>query len=282
MTQEVKSTGRFTLAVEGAKYELELEPNNLRSPLFRSTITTDKGVFDEALPEGQHLQRSGRRSRGKRCAIISPGRSLHGYIRVAKDLLFIDPVNKYVPGTRPDQVVIYRDADVRPASRGTCGSIALSKQGEKIIEQVAPQSSPVGAAVVSTPRKVEIATDADFEFFQANGAASNTVIQGIINQVDGIYLGQVNLSFAITFQNVFATATDPYTSTDSGTLLNQFRTEWTNNRTTVPRDVAHLFTGRNVAGGIVGIAWIGVVCNNSLIRLRALTKYRCCRVGGSA
>ncbi|MGY8757528.1 MAG: zinc-dependent metalloprotease family protein, partial [Phycisphaerales bacterium] len=55
---------------------------------------------------------------------------------------------------------------------------------------------------------------------------------------------------------------DPYTATDAGTFLDQFRTEWNNNQGSVQRDVAHLFTGKNLSGGTIGIAWLGVVCDN--------------------
>jgi hypothetical protein len=52
-----------------------------------------------------------------------------------------------------------------------------------------------------------------------------------------------------------------YTSNDPGTLLEQVRTEWTTNQAGQPRDLAELFTGKNLSGSVIGIAWLGVVCN---------------------
>jgi hypothetical protein len=51
----------------------------------------------------------------------------------------------------------------------------------------------------------------------------------------------------------------------ANTLLNQFTNEWNVNQGAIPRDVAHLFTGKNMSaasGGTIGIAWLSGICNN--------------------
>ncbi|HXG64578.1 MAG TPA: M12 family metallo-peptidase, partial [Blastocatellia bacterium] len=275
--REVESKGRFTIKIRGVKYDLELEPNNLLAPGFQAFITTDSGVIDET-----QLQVTTYRGRvvgddESDVRLLIQDDMMFGYIRTGEDWVFIDPLRKYKRDAQPDQLVAYRDADVRPEAQGTCGSAGLKNQAAELLkESRLPEANLVAAptpeaAVTSSPRIVEVATDADFEFFQANGANSNTVIQGVINQVDGIYLRELYLTLRITFQNVFATATDPYTSTNASTLLNEFRNTWNANRTTVQRDVAHLFTGKNLDGATVGIAFVrdpdnlndtqrGVVC----------------------
>ena len=54
---------------------------------------------------------------------------------------------------------------------------------------------------------------------------------------------------------------DPYTTKDPFALLNRFRDEWNANQVGTPRDTAHLVTGRQMDGNIIGLAWVGVVCN---------------------
>ena len=56
-----------------------------------------------------------------------------------------------------------------------------------------------------------------------------------------------------------------YTSTDSFGLLSQFRTRWIQNHGDIQRDVAHLFTGKNIDGNVIGRAWSipGPICSNS-------------------
>src|SRR5262249_26117584 len=72
----------------------------------------------------------------------------------------------------------------------------------------------------------------------------NSDIENVLNNVDGIYQRELNLTLSLTFQNVWTTSNDPYTSTDKIVLLSQFENEWNAHWTYVIRDVAHLFTGK--------------------------------------
>jgi hypothetical protein len=73
----------------------------------------------------------------------------------------------------------------------------------------------------------------------------------------------VGITHKITTIIVRTSASQPYTSTDPNTLLDQFRVQWTTNHGNVTRDIAHLFTGKELDGSVIGIAWLGVVCNSS-------------------
>jgi plastocyanin len=95
----------------------------------------------------------------------------------------------------------------------------------------------------------------------------------VINNVNQQYESQVLLRHEITTIIIRDNSNDPYTSSDAGTLLNQFRTEWNNNQGGIQRDVAHLFTGKNT-GSTIGIAWLGVVCYTS--QAYSLVQSDCC------
>ena len=57
-------------------------------------------------------------------------------------------------------------------------------------------------------------------------------------------------------------------------MLTQFRNEWLQNQGGIRRDVAHLFTGKNIDGGTIGRAWdIGAICTN---RAYAFSQSDCC------
>ena len=109
----------------------------------------------------------------------------------------------------------------------------------------------------SPPRVVDLATEADFEYFTFFGSATaaNNEIISIMNQVEGIYNSQFGLQFTLVFQNVWATASDPYTTTDSSPALDQFTDYWNSNHGSVSRDLAHMWTGKSFDGGTIGIAW---------------------------
>ena len=106
----------------------------------------------------------------------------------------------------------------------------------------------------------------DDRYYQDYGKPANVQnrVELIINTRNGQYESQVAIRHEITQILVRTTSSDPYTSSDAATLLCQFITEWTNNQSGVPRDVAHLFTGRSINGGTIGIAAdLGDICDNN-------------------
>jgi hypothetical protein len=130
---------------------------------------------------------------------------------------------------------------------------------------------PIGSAEEDPPtsltRVVTISTDADPEWYQKYGEQSNAVIASLINSTEAIYQRQLGLRFRIVKQHVY-TDSSPYTTSDAGMLLSAFtrNVENANNLgqelTTFHGDVdlKHLFTGKDLEGSIIGIAYIGVVC----------------------
>lgn len=112
----------------------------------------------------------------------------------------------------------------------------------------------------------EVATDADYEFYQPYGSSTNDEILAVFNMVDGVYTDTYGLHLFVSYQNVWTTPSDPYTGnpiTDPGSdsLLNELRDYWEANKATVDRDIVHLFTGRYPdSSGIVGKAEVGTVC----------------------
>jgi len=109
----------------------------------------------------------------------------------------------------------------------------------------------------------EIAFDADYEYFQLKGSSvPDTVaaIDAILNQVDFFFARDVQITFALT---AYVVRTAPfYAPTGGGNLLDLFRGEWTTNQAAIPRDLAHLMTGK--PGSLIeygGLAYVGVVCN---------------------
>jgi len=95
------------------------------------------------------------------------------------------------------------------------------------------------------------------------------VINTITNVINAItsnqYEPQVGIVYEIT-EIVIRTSSgaNPYTTNSPETLLNQFRNVWrTSPEVSIPRDMAHLFTGRNLSGSVIGIAWLASVCDST-------------------
>lgn len=169
------------------------------------------------------------------------------------------------------------------ARRGACGAnndgVSLS---ESVAQQVRAQTAavdehessviaPIGATEqpqeTSLARVVTISTDADPEWYQKYGEQSNAVIASLLNAAEAIYNRQLGLRFRLVKQHVYADSS-PYVTSDSGLLLSAFtrNAENATNLGVTPAtfhedvDLKHLFTGKDLDGSIIGIAYIGVVC----------------------
>src|SRR5581483_6233060 len=79
-----------------------------------------------------------------------------------------------------------------------------------------------------------------------------------LNPIQGIYERDIALTFTITFQHTWTTA-DPFGGADAVAILNAFTNYWNANFAATQRDVAHLWSGKNL-NGPNGLAWTGVVC----------------------
>lgn len=115
----------------------------------------------------------------------------------------------------------------------------------------------------------EIGIDADFEFYQANGSSVTSTIndvENVINGVEGVYeVPGILITYEITVLIVRITSADPYGSISSpGSLLNTFSNVWSSTpESQIQRDEAHLFTGVNLDGGVIGIASLSDICTSN-------------------
>ncbi len=115
----------------------------------------------------------------------------------------------------------------------------------------------------------ELACDADFAYFQSQGSSVSAVegkINSIINGVNVQFEGQTDIRHVISAIVIRTSALDdPYGGDPipASILLTQFRNVWLGNYPDIPRDVSKLFTGRDLEGNTIGIAWtIGAICTS--------------------
>ena len=158
-----------------------------------------------------------------------------------------------LPAGEPGVHAVYRWSDVLDDGHG-CG----------VAEDVQPDPPSQGgiAGAESCNALCQIAFDADFEYFSANGSSVSATVEDIetvLNAVDLIYGVEVAISYTITSIKVRIAEPDPYTSTDPQALLYEFKAAWSVAQP-FPFDVVHLMTGRNLNGSVIGIAFLAGVC----------------------
>ena len=168
----------------------------------------------------------------------------------------IEPLDVHQPGAAPDLHLVYRSADmIEP--EGFCGV------ADGLAGQVDPAPAPTGGA--DALLICEVACDSDYEYFQLRGSSSAVIsgIEQVVNAAELIYERDVEVTFEIPIIVVRDAPFPTYGSTQADTLLGQFGNEWQRSFRSQRRDIAHLFTGKDLAGSTIGIAWLSVICSTS-------------------
>lgn len=145
---------------------------------------------------------------------------------------------------------------------------------------VKPLAAESGVRTMETARVVTLSTDADQEWYKRYGESSNAVIAGLVNLGEAIYARQLGIRFRIVKQHAYA-GKSPYVSTDAMKLLSSFTFNEANanNLSDEPLnfssvvDIKHLFSGKNIDGSVIGIAYIGVVCSSPILTYGVTSHY---------
>lgn len=132
--------------------------------------------------------------------------------------------------------------------------------------------------VLTTLKEIDLNIDADFHWYSIFGTNSNAVLSSYLNEAEVIYENDLKLTFNIVRQNV-------YTSTSFGTsdaidrlcnyqyfvtgesfLSGDSRCNITSLQGPQSffgtADAYHLFTGEDLAGSTIGIAFLGTICTS--------------------
>ena len=124
-----------------------------------------------------------------------------------------------------------------------------------------PAPSPLraeGIRTFSPTRVLEVATEADFQFYQAHGSETNSYIRAVLNAVDVIYTSNIGIRLKVVSQRVVTTNPGASGAISALALLENFRASPFASSSRA--DVRHLFTGREIEGLTIGIAYVAAVC----------------------
>ncbi|HEX4899255.1 MAG TPA: M12 family metallo-peptidase, partial [Pyrinomonadaceae bacterium] len=267
---QVQETGRIFLPTSTGGFDIRLAPHDMRADRYRSQESLAGGVILE-LERGPVRTYKGVIAGlpNAQARLTVDKETFEGLIITPGQIYFVEPAKRYSSSAGPRDFVVYQQSDLLQGSFGECGVTTLA---EKVGSEALRVQSQTGKVVsgdgiaeelFTPPRIVELATEADFEYFTffGNATAANNEIISIMNQVEGIYDSTFGLQFTIVFQNVWSTAGDPYTSTAASTALGEFTNYWNTNHGSsagpgfVPRDLAHMWTGKSFDGTTIGIAW---------------------------
>jgi hypothetical protein len=131
----------------------------------------------------------------------------------------------------------------------------------QFVQAVAPAVASAGAPL----QQATIGLVADYDYFVNHGANAAADMLSVINQVAGVFQAQTGVDLHVTQTVVYTTTPDPFdATTDPTTLLTEFSNYKADTGSPVyGTDVAHLFTGRTLDSSVLGIAWIGTLCDST-------------------
>ncbi len=239
---------------------LRLTPHSNRSDQYRVWKQVDDGSLVEVEPGMLRTYRGSIMGEpGSHVAAQLTEDGVHASItRADGDRYWMEPIARHVEGATETQHVVYRADDA--LCDGVCGVNAMQQHAK----QIGGGALPLGA---DECKIAEIAIDADFQYYQFYGSSVSNVenqVNWIINTLNAQYEDQVGIVHEITEIIVrTSSASNPYTTNNAGNLLSQFRSHWNANHSNIPRSVAHLFTGRNLSGSTIGVAYLSRICQIS-------------------
>lgn len=242
--------------VNGQKVTMALIPHDLRAANFKLMVEDATGLHQVPTPpcvtyrgqllEDQAIKVAATVVHGSVTATIyepGAGPGLPGKTWV------VQPVNSVQPQIAASLHIVYEVTDNAQLPY-QCGNLPIAPQ---------PSLPAVGT---DTTLECDLACEGDREFWQLNGSNTTSAqndITSVMNQVEFIYNRDCDIQYNIT--QIVISTTQVYTSNNANTLLNQFQARWNSVHATIPRDTAHLFTGRNMNSSTIGLAAVGVICN---------------------
>lgn len=181
------------------------------------------------------------------------GDAIRGVVYDGEQLLAIEPAEQ-------GQLTVYRVPDLRFEA-------PLSFAGDTL---PAPQRKLAGATAatprvqaLTAERKLEISVvgDASFRARYDSVDAARDAILTRLNIVDGIFSSQVGTAIEVTSFNIADDISNTLDATTDGALLLDSLGRLREQTTALQaRGLTHLFTGRDLDGGSVGIAYDSTLC----------------------
>ena len=266
-------SGFFTDFSIGETYDwtLALEPNQIKSDNYKLRIATDYGVVDGISNTDINTFKGIVHGTDQEVRLTIMENYIYGYIETGSDAVFVEPLDYFVKGAAEDLFVAYRASEVAPTAPLKCGVTEMRKrirtlrtQKQSQAKSNKPQDSN---RMPGNCYELEIAYANDFLMFQAFGsvAAVEGHVNAVLNNVQGNYDDEFSDEIQFLVVEIFvptSAAADPFTtSTNSGTLLDDF-TDWGPTGFSATHDIGALWSDRDFNGGTIGLAWVGAVCGN--------------------
>jgi uncharacterized repeat protein (TIGR01451 family) len=167
----------------------------------------------------------------------------------------------------PDRHLVFRLADLATDASFE-GDIrmptaeVMARRVEAELSQPSLMEAITMAAAVLPTKRLAVALIADPELASQDGPQTETNMLARLNIVDGIFASQVGVHLQSGSVTILS-GTQPFDTTDPSSLLTELSTYRSGSQLQRASGLSHLFTGRDLDGRTVGIAYISGLCSNS-------------------
>lgn len=250
--QKLQGAASVTLSFDalGRVFDLQLEPNErLSSAIPRDDIYAYRGTI-VGQPDSW-------------ARIVIYNGMPRGLIWDGTEMFAVEaPGDSVLPTAEP---MIYRLADalIAPGAM-TCASGSSAINGSLSLQKLMSELGTVVAQAPGAISELTMGAVGDFEFTDNKGgsAAADAAITARLNNVDGIFSEQVGVQIKVELIDTFDTAADPFTTADPSDLLDELSIFRSTSTAHLAHGLTHLYTGRDLTGTTVGIAWSGALCSD--------------------
>ena len=259
----------------GRDFDLDLELHDPFAAGAKVRWVDDTGVVEEPADDGSHFRGHVKGDPGSWVRLTLRGNALTGIVATGDEMYFLEPSARFFRSAPRHETIAFRlsdiDATAIQAGCGTSHRMAHRRRGTKLTRRDlrAMFDAVGGVAAAAVPKQADIGLIADFEFFSKPAHNTDTAVDlaEILNEVDGIYQSELGVTVQVAGTTVFTTANDPFSAGTINQLLDQVR-NWRGanlgpGQPMFGTDLAHLFTGRNLDGNVIGIAYTGVLCSST-------------------
>ncbi len=255
---------RITLHALGRDLVLDLAPSPAFSPDF---VVREVGAdaTTESAGAVQAWQGSVAGDPESRVAVAMVDGTLDGLVAIDGETIFIEPARRWYDDAGRGDIIAYRASDVDTSSL----NIACGAQSDATAMAALAATLDSGLSRPRSARGVSldllsVAMVADYEMYQYHGGSTTSYLSSILNQVSLIYQNDLSVLLQANSFTVYTTNADPFTSTTPEVLLDEFGTlRATDGGAIHAAGLGHLYTGKDLAGNVVGIAYLGTLCANS-------------------
>ena len=182
-----------------------------------------------------------------------------GVIWDGAELYAIEKPGDSIVSTREPVIFRLKDVLVAPGAL-SCASGSTQTDGAQVYKSVTTNLKAAMAQGPGAVSEINIGTLGDAEFTSDHAADPEAAIMNRMNLVDGYFSEQLGVQINPVIET-FTAGTDPFiSSTDPAALLNDVAAYRQATPGQMAQGLTHLWTGRDLDGTTVGIAFTGALC----------------------